>query len=224
MDKNAPLYIDYCSYKAAKYACENWHYSKAMPYAKTLRFGVWESGIFKGTVIFGRGANPNFSNAYNLKQSECCELVRIALKKHDSTVSKIISVIMFFIKRNYPKIKLIVSYADPDEGHIGGIYKAGNWIYVGETSSDCRILYKGKWFHRKTIYAKGLNPNGMPKKKTSPKYKYLYPLDKSMRQQIESLRKPYPKRAESIENDAHNIPVVTGRCDSDLGAPSKDNV
>ncbi|MBI5459207.1 hypothetical protein [Methanobacterium sp.] len=28
-------------------------------------------------------------------------------------------------------LKLAVSYADKDQKHLGGIYQAGNWIYVG---------------------------------------------------------------------------------------------
>ena len=217
MDKNAPLYIDYCSYKAAKYACENWHYSKCIPAGKLVKIGVWESGTFKGVVIFGRGANNNIGKPYGLKQTEVCELVRVALKGHNATVSKIISLCLSVIKKQ--SLRLVISYADRDEGHIGGIYQAGNWVYKGLSSSAIKIYYKGKWTHKKTLDDAGINQKDMKKKRVQGKHTYLYPLDKPMRQQIESLRKPYPKRAESIENDAHNIPVVTGRCDSDLGAP-----
>lgn len=73
---------------------------------------------------------------------------------------------------------------------------------------------------------KNLKKEGWHTQKSNPKHRYVYILDKSdkaLYNRIESMKRPYPKRAESIENDAHNIPVVTGRCDSDLGAPLKDN-
>ena len=36
------LRLDWCSYAAAKYACENWHYSKCLPASKIVKIGVWE--------------------------------------------------------------------------------------------------------------------------------------------------------------------------------------
>ena len=38
------------------------------------------------------------------------------------------------------------------------------------------------------------------------KYKYICPLDKAMRKQIESLAKPYPRRFGSIDTD--DAPVI----------------
>lgn len=222
MDKNAPLYIDYCSYQAAKYACENWHYSKCIPVGKLIKFGVWENGMFKGAVIFGRGACSNIGKPYRLKQTEICELVRVALSEHDVTVSKIVSLCLARIRKTQ-NIRMIVSYADPLQNHVGIIYQAMNWIYVGKSKSQPDVMYNGKRIHKKTAHYMFGTIKGLEKSPILWKHKYLYPLDKEMRQQIESLRKPYPKRAESIENDAHSIPVVTGRCDSDLGAPLKDN-
>ncbi|MFZ8899831.1 MAG: hypothetical protein ACO20X_14970 [Alphaproteobacteria bacterium] len=73
------LKIDWASYKAAKYACENWHYSGLMPsFGKSVKIGVWENGDFKGVVVFGRGANKHLLTPYGLSQDEGCELVRIA--------------------------------------------------------------------------------------------------------------------------------------------------
>lgn len=38
------LKIDYCDIKAARYACEHFHYSKSVPAGKTVKIGVWEDG------------------------------------------------------------------------------------------------------------------------------------------------------------------------------------
>lgn len=53
------LRVDWCSYQAAKYAVEHWHYSKAMPTPPAHYIGVWENAAFVGCVIFGRGSNNN---------------------------------------------------------------------------------------------------------------------------------------------------------------------
>lgn len=98
-----------------------------------------------------------------------------------------------------------MSYADTKEGHHGGIYQAGNWIYEG-SKTDSNQKINGIVLHRRTVYSRygrhdlewikdNIDPNAewvnMP-----PKHKYLYPLDRAMRRQIESLAKPYPKRAD----------------------------
>jgi hypothetical protein len=42
------------------------------------------------------------------------------------------------------------------------------------------------------------------------KHRYLYPLDADLRQRIQPLSKPYPKRATSIDSDATVIQTVEG--------------
>jgi hypothetical protein len=49
------LKIDWATPKAAKYACEKWHYTKHLPSA-SCRVGVWENDKFIGVVLFGIGA------------------------------------------------------------------------------------------------------------------------------------------------------------------------
>ena len=118
------LKIDWATHKAAKYACEHWHYSKKIPVNKLLKVGVWESGEFIGVIIFGLGASAQLHKQFGLKNTEVCELVRIALKKHQSPVSRMISIAFKFLRKNAPLLRVVVSFADPNEGHHGGIYQA----------------------------------------------------------------------------------------------------
>jgi hypothetical protein len=115
------LKIDWATHQAAKYAVENWHYSESMPAGKLVKVGAWENGKFIGVVLFGRGANNNIGKPYGLSQTAACELVRIALTKHITPVSKIAAIAMRFLKANSPGLRLIISYADPLQGHHWGI-------------------------------------------------------------------------------------------------------
>lgn len=99
MHDKPKLRIDWASHEAARYACENWHYSKSIPAGKLVKVGVWENDKFIGVVLFGRGANQNLSNAYGLPQDEACELVRIALTKHGTPVSKVMAIAIRFLKK-----------------------------------------------------------------------------------------------------------------------------
>lgn len=196
------LKLDWCSHKAARYACEHWHYSKVIPVGKLVKIGVWEDDVFVGVVIFGRGANNNLSKAFNLKQEQVSELVRVALKKHKSPVSRIISIAIKLLKQSNEGLKLIVSYADSGQGHHGGIYQAGNWIYDLSSISTSTII-NGKRMHNRSVYSK-FGFNGLQKlialginakhSKDKPKHRYLMPLNKEIRKMVVKHSKPYPKR------------------------------
>jgi hypothetical protein len=207
MDK-AGLKIDWATHAAAKNSCENWHYSKRIPMPPLNMVGVWECGVYVGCVLFGRGANNAIGKEYGLDMTTCCELVRVALKGHATPVSRIVSISIKFLKKQNPHIRLIVSYADRQQGHTGAIYQAGNWVYVGLGSGSIEYFHDGRWKHNREITSgafgrsRKYDPSLLPKRKTLGKHKYLYPLDDAMRKQILPLSKPYPKRAASIENDA----------------------
>lgn len=208
------LRLDWCSYKAAKYAVMNWHYSKVMSLGKLLKIGVWENDKFIGCVIFGYGNNQHQGKRFNLKQTQICELLRVALTKHKSNVTQIIKIALYLLKNFNIGISLILSYADPEQGHIGAIYQAGNWVYVGRGGSNEAFFdINGKRLHSRRVGKGGLksifgkivkvpDSDKIIRKKLLLKYKYLYPLTKEMRKQIEPLSKPYPKNAAIAQGSA----------------------
>jgi hypothetical protein len=202
------LVVAPCSHEAAKYAVMKWHYSKAMPAGKLVKFGAWENGKFIGAVIFGRGATYDIGTPYGLKQTECIELVRVALSAHNSPVSQIVTKTIKAMQAEQPGLRLIVSYADSEQGHFGGIYQAMNWIYAGTGKGDFLVLLNGKWVHRRNAHCALGTSKGLPRKAYSGRYKYLYPLDKAMRRQIEPLAKPYPKRADVGEIESRDDTIV----------------
>jgi hypothetical protein len=201
----ADLRIDWATHAAAKYACENWHYSGCIPKSKLAKIGVWESGKFVGVVIYGSGATPNLGKPYGLEQDQCVELVRIALTKHETPVSRIVSIATRWVHNKNPRLRLIVSFADTAQGHHGGIYQAGNWVYNGQGVAAKFYMIHGKLTHPRTLGLAGLVQNIDGARRRDPratvvnvpgKHRYLMPLDDEMRQRILPLSKPYPKRAQ----------------------------
>lgn len=147
------LRLDFCSREAALFAVKHWHYSKTLPASKLFKIGVWENQKFIGCVIYSYGANPQIGKPYGLKQTEICELTRVALAKHQSSVSKIVAISLKILKRENPKLKLVISYADKDQNHLGVIYQASNWIYVGlkNVNTVGSYLINGEKKHNKNI-------------------------------------------------------------------------
>jgi hypothetical protein len=216
------LKIDWCSYDAAKYAVQHWHYSRSLPCSKTARLGVWEDDKFIGSVVFAWGANRHLAGEYKLKMTECAELCRVALTTHTTPVSKIISIAVKMLRREMPGIRLIVSYADMNHGHVGKIYQASNWLYVGETGHEAGIMLNGKLTHRRTINSKygtstieWLHEHVDPRAgrvEGKPKFKYLLPLDDEIAERTKKLAQTYPKlRATSETSDTPGDQPGEGR-------------
>ena len=90
----ADLKIDWATHEAAKYACENWHYSRSSPatITKPLKIGVWENGVFIGVIVYTVGVGATLHSGYGVDRSEVCELQRVALKSHASPVSRMIAI------------------------------------------------------------------------------------------------------------------------------------
>lgn len=209
MSSRPKLKLDWCSHEAAKYAVEHWHYSKTLPRSPIVKIGVWESGRFIGCILFSRGASPYLLSRYNIQMTEGCELTRIALASHATPVSRMISIAMNMLRKKETGLRLVVSFADANQGHHGGIYQACGWIYTGQTNSKYSYLDKRghKWHDRLVSETGYVMANGRrtrcPKPseckaiKEIPKHRYLMPLDDEMRKRIMPLSKPYPKRAGS---------------------------
>lgn len=208
LENKSDLKIDWCSYKAAEWATKHWHYSHCMPVGKTVKVGVWENDKYIGCVIFSRGANNNIGKMFNLKQDQVCELTRVALRSHDHFVSEILAKAIQFLKQNSPKMKIIVSYADSEQGHKGGIYQATNWLYLGKTKGSIEFILHGERTHSKTINSKyGRGSQNLDwlrkhvdakaeKYETQGKHKYIFPLNKKARKKLLPYIKDYPNASD----------------------------
>ena len=194
------LRLDWATHKAAEFAVLRYHYSRTMPVSKSAKIGVWEDETFKGVVIFALGANPNMGTAFSLGMFEAAELVRIALTAHVSPVSRIIAIAVRMLRKQSPGLRLLVSYADTDQGHHGGIYQAAGWIYSGTTATKFDFILNGQKLQRRAYTGKNFGmprmelPAGAQKVLSPVKHRYLMPLDAEMGARILPLAKPYPKR------------------------------
>lgn len=227
----ADLNVAFCSREAAAYACKRWHYSHCTPAGKLITLGVWEHGQFAGSVVFGRGANNHIGSRYRLEQTEVCELVRIALTKHETPVSRIVAIALKFLRANSPGLRLIVSYADPEQGHHGGIYQAANWLYVGPSQAQRELVVNGEDMHKRSAgsrwgTASPARLRAMTKMHVDYgpvrwKHTYLLPLDGVMRAQIAPLAKPYPKRPErtGATNGPARAATNADKAEGDHGQP-----
>jgi hypothetical protein len=216
------LRCDFCDRQAATFAVKVWHYSRTLPAGRLVCVGVWEDGVFVGVVIFGRGASSEIGSPFGLRQSEVCELTRVALGTHQAATSKIVALAVRLLRRQSPGLRLIVSYADPEHGHHGGIYQAMNWQFIGTTNRESLIRLNGRLFHPRTVasryrtrsidWLRQYVASDAGHVRTLPKFRYALPLDDAMRQQLAPRVQPYPRRERSADSGTPDS-TRKGHCD-----------
>ena len=136
--------------------------------------------------------------------------------------SYVISQTFKWIRENAPRIKVLVSYADPEQNHDGAIYQATNWIYQGcgdfqlAPTYSLRLTENGEWMHSRSVYSKfgSADPKKMVKsighdfwlKKEATKHRYIYFLgtkaeNRKFRKLMKHPEMKYPK------NYKHDIEI-----------------
>lgn len=112
------------------------HYSRKFYSASYIHLGVYIDGEFRGVLQFGYAMNPASAGSVveGTGLDEYLELNRMWLDDfapHGSE-SRALSHAVKFIRRRYPKIKWIQSFADERCGKFGAVYQASGFGYYGE--------------------------------------------------------------------------------------------
>lgn len=171
---------------------EKHHYSHNINgLSSTYCFALMDGGNIVGAMIYGKLAMANQWKKYGEKEEDVLELRRLVLIDDTprNSESFFIGRSLRWLKKN-TQVKTIVSYADPNYGHTGIVYRASNFTCVGMTAPGRVIMWNGKKYHDKAIrtYYKGkLKPFAKQLKqaldsgeahyeKQKPKYIYVYQL------------------------------------------------
>ena len=113
-------------------------------------FGLFLDGGLKGVVCYGTPSSAplrkgiagteNTNNVVELTRLWVCDSVP---KNGES----------FLIGRTLPKAgkEIVVSYAEIDQGHVGTVYQATNWIYTGLSAKRTNWTVEGLSKHCQTL-------------------------------------------------------------------------
>lgn len=126
------------------------HYSGKIVQTSWIHLGIFIGGAFVGVLQFGPAMNPASAGSVvaGTGMDEYLELNRMWLDDvapHCSE-SKALSHAIKFIRRKYPKIKWIQSFADERCGKFGAVYQAAGFRYFGEHTSRFWML-DGETYH-----------------------------------------------------------------------------
>jgi len=225
---SAAVEVFRCPRPLARRAVERWHYSRSLPAAGLDLYGVREHGRFVGVVVFGMGANRNLHRPFGLRQGEVRELARVALCDDRSTpTSHVVARCLRRLRRERPDVRLCVSYADTAQRHIGTLYQAGNWAYLG-TATGRFLRVNGERLHTRSCYQRWrssslawLRAHIDPDATAEPevvKHKYAWAFDRQVRRRLSRMARPYPR---AVKESQATRPVAhrEGHVRSVLTAP-----
>jgi hypothetical protein len=111
-----------------------------------------------------------------------------------------------WLRQNDSRVKVLISYADPEVGHTGRIYRATNWLYQGCGISklmpdySIKLTENGEWIHSRSVGSRFGNKNVKSlakrightfwRKEETAKHRYIYFLtDKKETKRLKKLLK-----------------------------------
>ena len=195
--------------KAVTSFIEKWHYSH---YAGGIQhrqcFALYSpDGKFGlprmiGCMIYGQPAMSNTAAKYHPDNPDrCWELRRLCCidDTPTNTESFFIGKTLRWLKQN-TDAEVIVSYSDLQQGHEGVVYKASNFINVGQTPPGLALMVDGKQYHDRSMRSKrpfaralkrrwdakqnGKEDDGIYFEETKSKNIYVYYLNKKLKKKM----------------------------------------
>ena len=186
------------NYNDTKHFILNIHYAKRMPSVIQYSFGLFEDNILVGIITYGIPASPFLCKgiAGVKNKSLVLELSRLVLKNNKKNEA---SMLVGKSLKLLPKPKIILSYADTDQDHVGFIYQATNFYFTGTTKPRTDMAGKNGKHSRHHL---GSKTNRIFR---SAKHRYVYVIGnkKDKKKLFKELKYP-------ILNSPKNNKVVNG--------------
>jgi hypothetical protein len=110
----------------------------------------------KGVIQLGYGIRPKLKGklASICQDGQWCEFDRMWL--HDDlpkfSESRVIGLLLFYMKYRFPKIEYVITYADESAGNKGTIYRATNAVEIEGKEVDFYLLPNGERLHPVTAW------------------------------------------------------------------------
>ena len=133
------------------------HYSKAVMASSQLHFGVFLRGNKRllGAMQFGSSIDKRKTQKLvaDTPWNGFLELNRMAFDEllPRNSESRAISIALKLIKKNYPHIQWIISFADGAQCGDGTIYRASGFYLTSIKVNKQMLLWKGKVIAKKTL-------------------------------------------------------------------------
>ena len=197
------LRVELVAHRVAKSVLRR-HYLGSLPGATQISLGVFNGAGLEGAVTLGCGPINGHRIVEGASRGDCLTLTRLWLSDRlpKNSESRVLGIVARLL-RSHTDVRFLVSYADPAYGHLGTIYQAVGWTYVGTSpGADLYRIGNGKPQHARTLghrlgshslrylRSQGLHVEPVPQQ---PKHKYVLFLDRSWSERLIPEPQSYPK-------------------------------
>lgn len=147
-------YVKECPLDEARDICKTKHYLHRVP-SIIAHYGLYKGELLMGIVTFGIPPSPQLMKICgdNYKKS-VLELNRLWCydESPKNSESFLISQGIKLLKKDKPEIKILISFADTRQEHLGYIYQATNWHFTGYSiPGGGSIVIDGVEYHPKNL-------------------------------------------------------------------------
>lgn len=146
--------MDHVDLDIVRKICKEKHYLHRVPHIKAS-YGLYRENLLMGIVTFGIPPSPQLMNICGKEyKKNVLELNRLWCydESPKNSESFLIANAIKLLKNDHPEIKILVSFADTREGHLGYVYQATNWYFTGySVSGGGTIVIKGEEHHPKSL-------------------------------------------------------------------------
>jgi len=209
---------------SAKKVIQKFHYSGKTTQNSQIHFGVFLDGVLHGALQFGPSIDKRrMAENLGVKFNETLELNRMAFSDFlpKNSESRALGVCLRILKKTYPHLKIIVSFADACQCGDGTIYRASGFkLHSFKKNTSLLKMPDGSIVADKSlndkIYSNGKRGTAIAKQNGAKpidgyQMKYLYFLDKKLEKRFKFV-------------DFKNIPDSVKMYKGVKRASSKDNV
>ena len=181
--------------KVAEKVCKMYHYSGKVAAISQLHFGVFYKDKIEGVLQFGPPIDRRklLPLVRGTKFNDFLELNRMAFSDRlpRFSESRAISICMKIIKKNYPNIKWVVSFADATQCGDGTIYRASGFVLTAIRKNS--TIYKLKTGEITAKHGTTKKDFSGAKRLDGYQLRYIYFLDKTYRKNLTVEEIPFSK-------------------------------
>lgn len=197
------------------------HYSRKFYSATYIHLGVFIDGQFRGVLQLGYAMNPASAGSVveGTGLDEYLELNRMWLDDEapHCSESRALSCAFKFIKRKYPKVKWVQSFADERCGKFGAVYQAAGFRYFGEHTATFweldGVVYHNSLMTRNPELSKSaaVIQGGRDRARSYDlrQFRYLYFMAPRFAKGVKLKERPFPKPNAACPLDEPGPPGVS---------------
>ena len=135
-----------CNFSDIRHIFEDFHYKKGhMGGGISVCFAMLMNNELVGGSVLGKPRHESkYKNCIDIRRMACLDEA-----PHNSESWFLGSISKYLIANT--DYDTVLSYSDLTQGHVGTIYKAANYHYMGKTSPTKYVEWRGKVYHMRSL-------------------------------------------------------------------------